>query len=120
MSSSKESNAKGDGPTKPTKKEQSLFEEDDEFEEFPTEGEDFWFIQFLCLAQFHHFAPSLSAEWDERGEDSTDKQLWEDNWDDDNVEDEFSSQLRYAELSTYSLPFTKQSSSLQSGAGEAG
>lgn len=34
-------------------------------------------------------------EWDERGEDSSDKQLWEDNWDDDNVEDEFSCQLRY-------------------------
>ena len=31
--------AKGSGNTdKPTKKEQSLFEEDDEFEEFPTEG----------------------------------------------------------------------------------
>lgn len=26
------------GDDKPTKKEQSLFEEDDEFEEFPTEG----------------------------------------------------------------------------------
>ena len=36
----------------------------------------------------------LSVEWDERGEDSSDKQLWEDNWDDDNVEDEFSCQLR--------------------------
>lgn len=34
------------------------------------------------------------VDWDERGEDSSDKQLWEDNWDDDNVEDEFSSQLR--------------------------
>lgn len=33
-------------------------------------------------------------EWDERGEDGSDKQLWEDNWDDDNVEDEFSCQLR--------------------------
>lgn len=58
------------GSDKPSKKEQGLFEEDDEFEEFPTEN------------------------WDERGEDSSDKQLWEDNWDDDNVEDEFSCQLR--------------------------
>ena len=29
---------KSDTSGKPTKKEQSLFEEDDEFEEFPTEG----------------------------------------------------------------------------------
>ncbi len=33
-------------------------------------------------------------DWDEREEDGTDKQLWEDNWDDDNVEDDFSCQLR--------------------------
>ena len=33
-------------------------------------------------------------DWDETGEDQGDKQLWEDNWDDDNVEDEFSCQLR--------------------------
>nr|QGW56754.1 26S proteasome complex subunit SEM1-like protein [Halichondria panicea] len=59
--------------SKPTKTEQSLFEEDDDFEEFPAE------------------------DWDEREEDGTDKQLWEDNWDDDNVEDDFSCQLR-AEL----------------------
>lgn len=36
----------------------------------------------------------LPTEWDEREEDSTDRQLWEDNWDDDNVEDDFSCQLR--------------------------
>ncbi|XP_003383908.1 PREDICTED: 26S proteasome complex subunit DSS1-like [Amphimedon queenslandica] len=59
---------------KPVNKvEQSLFEEDDEFEEFPTE------------------------EWGEDEEERADKQLWEDNWDDDNVEDNFSVQLR-AEL----------------------
>jgi len=33
-------------------------------------------------------------DWDERDEDSSDRQLWEDNWEDDNVEDEFSCQLR--------------------------
>ena len=37
----------------------------------------------------------MLLEWDETGEDSSDKQLWEDNWDDDNIEDEFSCQLRY-------------------------
>lgn len=33
-------------------------------------------------------------DWDEREEDSIDQQLWEDNWDDDSVEDDFSCQLR--------------------------
>lgn len=61
-------------PQPPVNKvEQSLFEEDDEFEEFPAE------------------------DWEEGEEDQTDKQLWEDDWDDDNIEDDFSVQLR-AEL----------------------
>merc|ERR1711973_94163 len=47
-----------------------LLEEDDEFEEFPAE------------------------EWDRKDEDSTDVNVWEDNWDDDTVEDDFSVQLR--------------------------
>ena len=29
------------------------------------------------------------------GEETGEKQLWEENWDDDNVEDDFSRQLRY-------------------------
>ena len=36
----------------------------------------------------------FKLDWDEREEDSGDRQLWEDNWDDDNVEDDFSCQLR--------------------------
>ena len=36
----------------------------------------------------------IKLDWDEREEDSGDRQLWEDNWDDDNVEDDFSCQLR--------------------------
>ncbi|CAH3180454.1 unnamed protein product [Porites lobata] len=50
-----------------------LLEEDDEFEEFPTE------------------------EWTAGDEDQADIHVWEDNWDDDTVEDDFSNQLR-AEL----------------------
>ncbi|XP_077544128.1 uncharacterized protein LOC144156157 [Haemaphysalis longicornis] len=50
-----------------------LLEEDDEFEEFPAE------------------------EWTAKAEDSQDVNVWEDNWDDDNIEDDFSQQLR-AEL----------------------
>ncbi|XP_040287166.1 26S proteasome complex subunit SEM1 [Bufo bufo] len=49
-----------------------LLEEDDEFDEFPTE------------------------DWPGCDEDE-DAHVWEDNWDDDNVEDDFSNQLR-AEL----------------------
>ncbi|KAF3833741.1 hypothetical protein F7725_024945 [Dissostichus mawsoni] len=49
-----------------------LLEEDDEFEEFPAE------------------------DWTGLEEDE-DAHVWEDNWDDDNVEDDFSNQLR-AEL----------------------
>ncbi|KAE8596297.1 hypothetical protein XENTR_v10016043 [Xenopus tropicalis] len=49
-----------------------LLEEDDEFEEFPAE------------------------DWTGLDEDE-DTHVWEDNWDDDNVEDDFSNQLR-AEL----------------------
>lgn len=50
-----------------------LLEEDDEFEEFPAE------------------------EWTAVDEDQADMHVWEDNWDDDTVEDDFSNQLR-AEL----------------------
>ncbi|KAH3730895.1 26S proteasome complex subunit SEM1-like [Dreissena polymorpha] len=55
------------------KAELGLLEEDDEFEEFPAE------------------------EWKDDKEDKEDVNVWEDNWDDDNVDDDFSIQLR-AEL----------------------
>ncbi|XP_030828513.1 26S proteasome complex subunit SEM1 [Strongylocentrotus purpuratus] len=61
---------KGD---KDKKVDLGLLEEDDEFEEFPAE------------------------EWKRDEEDQSDNNVWEDNWDDDNVEDDFSMQLR-AEL----------------------
>ena len=47
-----------------------LLEEDDDFEEFPSE------------------------KWDKTEEDNMDVNVWEANWDDDNVEDDFSTQLR--------------------------
>jgi len=50
-----------------------LLEEDDEFEEFPAE------------------------DWTGADEDQGDVNVWEDNWDDDNIEDDFSQQLK-AEL----------------------
>ncbi|BFZ22560.1 hypothetical protein BsWGS_25599 [Bradybaena similaris] len=59
-----------DNPTKP---DLGLLEEDDEFEEFPAE------------------------DWTGEEEAPEDISVWEDNWDDDNIEDDFSKQLR-AEL----------------------
>ncbi|ORZ02932.1 DSS1/SEM1 family-domain-containing protein [Syncephalastrum racemosum] len=52
-------------------------EEDDEFEEFAAE------------------------DWGEDAEDKSDAHFWEDNWDDDDIEDDFSKQLR-AELENVS------------------
>jgi len=34
-------------------------------------------------------------DWTTADEDAEDTQMWEDNWDDDNVDDDFSTQLRY-------------------------
>ncbi len=56
------------------KVELGLLEEDDEFEEFETED---W------------------NEIDKDGENEKEINLWEDNWDDDNVEDDFTNQLRF-------------------------
>ncbi|GAB6019140.1 hypothetical protein CHUAL_000759 [Chamberlinius hualienensis] len=55
------------------KPELGFLDEDDEFEEFPAEG------------------------WSGKAEDETDVNVWEDNWDDENIDDDFSNQLR-AEL----------------------
>merc|ERR1712227_304172 len=65
--------AAGGGGGQAKKPDLGLLEEDDEFEEFPAE------------------------DWGGGEEDSGDINVWEDNWDDDNIEDDFSRQLR-AEL----------------------
>ncbi|KAJ2391506.1 hypothetical protein GGI23_005405 [Coemansia sp. RSA 2559] len=57
----------------------SMLEEDDEFEEFEIE------------------------DWNEDAEDKEDVTLWDDNWDDDDLEDDFSKQLR-VELEKASQP----------------
>ena len=41
---------------------------------------------------------SLCADWAQEEEDAADVNVWEDNWDDDNVEDDFSKQLRFVLL----------------------
>lgn len=40
------------------------------------------------------------VDWGSRDEDQQDQQLWQDNWDDDNVEDDFSFQLRYGQTAS--------------------
>jgi 26 proteasome complex subunit DSS1 len=51
-------------------KELNKWQDDDEFQEFQIQ------------------------DWTEEQEDHTDAQLWIENWDDDNLNDEFSKQLR--------------------------
>lgn len=66
-----------------------LLEEDDEFEEFPAEGDDY---QSLCCRISNLFMLNLL---DFRvADDVEEPNVWEDNWDDDNVEDDFSQQLK--------------------------
>ena len=56
-----------------------LLEEDDEFEEFPAEGNlKQFFIQFGLLFQ-------IFTDWAESKDSEEDLSVWEDNWDDDNV-----------------------------------
>ena len=83
----------------------SVLEEDDEFEEFVVQGEQphlhkIAFFWLSCL-------PSPTLDWDDSQTDlahlggvtpgaakSEGDKLWEDNWDDDDIEEEFSVQLR--------------------------
>jgi len=61
-------------------------EEDDEFEEFPAED---WDDLDTSLA---HLTSGSGGVGTTTGSDGN--TLWEDNWDDDDIEDDFSKQLR--------------------------
>jgi 26 proteasome complex subunit DSS1 len=92
-----------------------VLEEDDEFEEFPVQGEP-----PRCHARLGAtFAKWLGLDWDDSQTDlahlggvapgaakSEGDKLWEDNWDDDDIEEEFSAQLRYAQ-SLIVVPFQR-------------
>ena len=81
-----------------------LLEEDDEFEEFPAESKSrqklsrptWYIIASSCLINDTIWIINLlfTTEWEAKDEDPTDVNVWEDNWDDDTVEDDFSIQLR--------------------------
>ncbi|KAJ7638125.1 DSS1/SEM1 family-domain-containing protein, partial [Mycena rosella] len=60
-----------------------VLEEDDEFEEFPVAD---WDDAQTDLAHLGGAAPGSAKSGGDK--------LWEDNWDDDDIEDEFSVQLR--------------------------
>ncbi|KAH8328444.1 hypothetical protein KR067_009563 [Drosophila pandora] len=65
-----------------------LLEEDDEFEEFPAEGRKN--LSIIKLSEFYVFTLVDFRV----GDDEEELNVWEDNWDDDNVEDDFSQQLK--------------------------
>lgn len=77
-------------------------EEDDEFEEFPVEGTHFSLTIFFvtrhqrCVEVILSFSERFVcfSEWTGSKEDEDEVNVWEDNWDDDNVEDDFNNQLR--------------------------
>ena len=83
-----------------------VFEDDDEFEEFETEGK-LVFVNYADLTicsvadMIWHvptrFSVTATADWGEREQEPEVVQQWEDDWDDDDVNDDFSLQLR-AEL----------------------
>ncbi|KAH7913192.1 DSS1/SEM1 family-domain-containing protein [Hygrophoropsis aurantiaca] len=60
-----------------------VLEEDDEFEEFAVAD---WDDSETDLAHLNGSAPGVAKSGGDK--------LWEDNWDDDDIEDEFSVQLR--------------------------
>ncbi|KAF8223840.1 hypothetical protein L208DRAFT_1314912 [Tricholoma matsutake] len=69
-----------------------VLEEDDEFEEFPVAD---WDDSQTDLAHLGGTSPGAAKSGGDK--------LWEDNWDDDDIEDEFSMQLRN-ELAKTSKP----------------
>jgi 26 proteasome complex subunit DSS1 len=73
---------------KPSKVLVSL-EEDDEFEDFPIEG------MHDCIQTITSYINSILIDWDDN-ETKLDgpETLWEEKWDDDDADDEFSIQLR--------------------------
>lgn len=81
--------------SKIAKNEQVLLEDDDDFEEFPTEGKSVMGVSAVMRGN------GVFIDWTAADEDGEDAQMWEDNWDDDNVEDDFSTQLRSHHYNTY-------------------
>lgn len=85
-----------------------VLEEDDEFEEFPVAGT--WPPWLQSKRSRTYLVCGPIVDWDDSQTDlahlggaapgaakSGGDKLWEDNWDDDDIEDEFSMQLRWVD-----------------------
>ncbi|KAI0294414.1 DSS1/SEM1 family-domain-containing protein [Russula brevipes] len=91
MSSAAASTSKPEDPAKETESPKegeqvphlSVLEEDDEFEEFAVQD---WDDSQTDLSHLGGVTPGVAK--------SEGDKLWEDNWDDDDIEEEFSVQLR--------------------------
>ncbi|KAI5982764.1 DSS1/SEM1 family-domain-containing protein [Pisolithus marmoratus] len=75
-------NAKASEKQKTDEQHLGVLEEDDEFEEFPVAD---WDDSETDLAHLGGTSPGVAKSGGDK--------LWEDNWDDDDIEDEFSIQL---------------------------
>ena len=82
-------------PQVASQKPSAQLEEDDEFEDFPVEGEHVLRREYstICLIAF------CLSDW---GDEETDlaggeasKHLWEESWDDDDTSEDFAQMLRY-------------------------
>jgi 26 proteasome complex subunit DSS1 len=111
------SKAESSSTNQPTKEDVipglGVLEEDDEFEEFPVQGEYVRVPNFRTVSYASSTARSARRytlkplDWDDSqtdlanlggpgaaGSAAAGDKLWEDNWDDDDIEEEFSTQLR--------------------------
>lgn len=75
----------------PAQSQLSGLEEDDEFEEFAVQGICNSILAFPMLMRSRDWDDSQTTTGDVK---SSGDNLWEDNWDDDDIEDDFSVQLR--------------------------
>jgi 26 proteasome complex subunit DSS1 len=99
-----ETEKKAEQPTDERQPHLGVLEEDDEFEEFEVQG-----AQSSAIACTNPSSIQCIIDWEDSqtalahlggaapgGAKSQGDKLWEDNWDDDDVEEEFSVQLRCA------------------------
>ncbi|KAF9237643.1 DSS1/SEM1 family-domain-containing protein [Melanogaster broomeanus] len=101
MSSTASTSKPAETSAKPAEKQKTedvqhlgVLEEDDEFEEFECAD---WDDSHTDLAHLGGAAPGVASSGGDK--------LWEDNWDDDDIEDEFSVQLRRVQLHFLSKAF---------------
>jgi len=101
-----------------------VLEEDDEFEEFPVQGKHAHIPSSKSVSYASFITHPVGCctlkppDWDDSqtdlanladagaaGSASAGDKLWEDNWDDDDIEDEFSTQLRFFAFSHSTVTF---------------